>query len=384
MALKINGCKLNLELKCQSPMIHFQGEEKSATLRSSEVKPKLDRYLLECEPRLKKYVRKDTEALDYKMQIIGSVKKNDVSIGRQNPPYDLYYGKIEKAIEKDCTVEIICFYKDLMEAIKKYIEDFFIAYNFGTMQGKGFGSFVPVQYNRLQLTSEQIQHIGDVLKEHTGSKEFYYVAADKEKRFLFIKNFYKIMKSGYNQKNLYETSFLFQYMHEKGINNEKAWMKHYEISPDIYDISKKNWSEEWEDRRKRQPCNNAKYVRGLLGISNGISYKEDMNPRNRMNIKISNKKIERTESPVYFKVVSNYVFIVAKRIPKAVYGQEFNFYNKKTRIGKNLRVPEENEFDIDDFLRKYVIYYNKNENIKGIKKREKVYDITIKMEEDHK
>ena len=75
MALKINGCKLNLELKCQSPMIHFQGEEESATLRASEVKPKLDRYLLECEPKLKKYERKDTEALDYKMQIISSVKK---------------------------------------------------------------------------------------------------------------------------------------------------------------------------------------------------------------------------------------------------------------------------------------------------------------------
>lgn len=35
-------------LIAQTPMIHFQHDQKGATLRATEVKPKLDRYLLKC------------------------------------------------------------------------------------------------------------------------------------------------------------------------------------------------------------------------------------------------------------------------------------------------------------------------------------------------
>ena len=378
MAVEEKGCKLILDLKCQSPMIHFQQNQKGVTLRASEVKPKLDKYLLKNNrEKLKKYIKKDTEALDYKMQIFSLCKPNSVSVGRGKSPYDIYFGSIKNAVKFDCRIEITCFYTGLKEEIKNNIEDFFIAYNFGTMQGKGFGSFVPNQYNRDQLKPEQIQHIGDVLKKHTGSEEFYYVNADKTKIFMFIKFFYKIMKSGYNQRNLYVKSYLSKYMHEQGIDNEKAWMKHNNISPDIYDFSKRTWSKEWENGRKSQPCINPKYVRGLLGIANGISYKEGTDSNKRINIKISNNEIERTISPIYFKVISNYVFIVAKRIPKDIYGKEFNFYNKNTRISDKLPVPNEAEFDIDVFLNSYVDYFNDNEIIKEIKNKEHIKNLTI-------
>lgn len=44
--LEFNGCKLKVQLEAQSPMIHFQYDQAGATLRASEVKPKLDRFLL--------------------------------------------------------------------------------------------------------------------------------------------------------------------------------------------------------------------------------------------------------------------------------------------------------------------------------------------------
>ena len=41
-----NGIKLTATLESQSPMIHFQARETGAVLRASEVKPKLDRFLI--------------------------------------------------------------------------------------------------------------------------------------------------------------------------------------------------------------------------------------------------------------------------------------------------------------------------------------------------
>ena len=38
--------KLEIKLKQHTPMIHFQHDQEGATLRASEVKPKLDRFIL--------------------------------------------------------------------------------------------------------------------------------------------------------------------------------------------------------------------------------------------------------------------------------------------------------------------------------------------------
>ena len=39
--------KLELRLEAQMPMVHFQSQMAGATIRASEVKPKLDRFILE-------------------------------------------------------------------------------------------------------------------------------------------------------------------------------------------------------------------------------------------------------------------------------------------------------------------------------------------------
>ena len=50
MDMEFRNCKLELDLKCHAPIIHFQPEEEGATLRASEVKPKFDRYLMKKVP----------------------------------------------------------------------------------------------------------------------------------------------------------------------------------------------------------------------------------------------------------------------------------------------------------------------------------------------
>jgi hypothetical protein len=70
-----NDYKIEIKLKQITPMIHFQHDETGATLRASEVKPKLDKFIIkqlggeanvpECY-----WLDKDRNgALNYKMQI---------------------------------------------------------------------------------------------------------------------------------------------------------------------------------------------------------------------------------------------------------------------------------------------------------------------------
>lgn len=77
------------QLKQQTPLLHFQHDQAGATLRATEVKPKLDRYLLKLlckrEPQLsqatlyeqlrkKGWMAQKTEALRYQMQIFAEGK----------------------------------------------------------------------------------------------------------------------------------------------------------------------------------------------------------------------------------------------------------------------------------------------------------------------
>lgn len=66
--------QLTYRLIQQTPLIHFQHDQKGATLRATEVKPKLDRFIIEKmggEDEVPgKWFIGDTKALDYKMRIV--------------------------------------------------------------------------------------------------------------------------------------------------------------------------------------------------------------------------------------------------------------------------------------------------------------------------
>ncbi len=58
-------------LKQHTPIIHFQPEQSGATLRATELKPKLDRFLIEKVDNLPIKTTKDGKRryLDYKVKI---------------------------------------------------------------------------------------------------------------------------------------------------------------------------------------------------------------------------------------------------------------------------------------------------------------------------
>ena len=174
--------KLTVELKQHTPIIHFQHDQEGATLRATEVKAKLDRfiwlqqwsddfekgspYLLggknasstELKELKEKFLVQGFRALDYKMSLYASQIRRREIIG--NIP--LYFGNMSKEdeakkekhfVDSENTVvlEIICWDSTLRSIIKKEIPSFFNRTNFGTRQSKGFGSFEVIRINGEKL-----------------------------------------------------------------------------------------------------------------------------------------------------------------------------------------------------------------------------------------
>ena len=77
MDMEFRNCKLEIDLKCHAPIIHFQPEEEGATLRASEVKPKFDRYLMKKVPSLKKRLK--TYTMDF-------IAQNPRLVSKTNEP----------------------------------------------------------------------------------------------------------------------------------------------------------------------------------------------------------------------------------------------------------------------------------------------------------
>ena len=351
--LKFQGCKLTVDLEAQSPHIHFQFDELGATLRGSELKPKLDAFLC------RKLGKEESDALDYKVQINCKEQPVPVKLGIQES-YSIYFGntgrkqkqeKELKGVWSDPTFSIICFNNQLKELIENNITEFFYTHNFGMMQGKGFGSYIPVGTEEIPKATIQSWLAENHNTKKCWNIELKSIEADRNQRCntqsSMIKLFYGILKSGKNFGGN-ERSFLFEYMHKNstkagdtsniiaGIDNEKAWMKQQKIAPA------------------------SRYVRALLGLSGTQSW-ASKNGRVSISIKDPKNKIERISSPVFFKIVGNDIYFIIKKIPDEVYNHEFEF--KGSGKAGTLKTPSKDQFkngdfDVEAFMSSYVSYFN--------------------------
>jgi len=258
--------KLTITLKQHTPLIHFQHDQDGATLRASEVKPKLDKYIL---TRLGNDVyqagikiakergwlvgKGDHLALDYKMRIEAEGEKQEYMIGAlissdtpNNKPKDLiilkstpYFAqeqenrdivktyKIDNEKKSDfreanwrvvpkkglmwSIVKMSIFANDdLINVIKSKITEFFLCTNFGTRSNKGFGGFTVDKINEIP-----IQYNDNIIMEGFKTNfEFCYrrngLTNNLHEVFNSIKNDYQRLKSGVNF-NDYNKSLLFCY-----------------------------------------------------------------------------------------------------------------------------------------------------------------------------
>lgn len=348
----------------QSPLIHFQWNQHGAVLRSSEAKPKLDRYIFEHygkpipdnwknkqSPNSLKYMMKFMAEGIPETTLIGYISRRHADTPKKQEyvsngcPYDIYYGNMGTNDEKRGVIAkvrltIDCHIPELLEYIDSIIGDFFIVTNFGTMQGKGFGSYI------VDGKKSDSNYICQTLMSEYQAKTCYRFKAS---RFPFkqIKCIYSLLKTGLNQSYLrppaYRRSILFDYMHDYGVGNEKAWMKQQRIAPAL-------------GRNTNQQDLMYRYVRALFGISEAIEFKNSMsNPKDKVKVTIneSGNEIDRLNSPVLFKLINSTVYFLGMPINEDIFGKTFTF-SSPMGIGEIL-VPSKDELPAD-FINVFMHY----------------------------
>jgi hypothetical protein len=369
--------KHTIRLQQHSPLIHFQHDQPGASLRATELKPKLDKFIItECfENDFSKYSMFLTEFEKQKFKDIDPEEKY-----KKNPPLDykikilspgvegkeighsLFFGNIGKSKEdrvkyvsvpqdKDIEMDFLCFREGLIQQIKSCLPEFFASTNFGTRQDKGFGSFY------ISLRDQSLyKEITTVLPKGTSFIEI--DSTDDNTILSIIAYYYKRLKSGINPsynadcKPGYHKSYLYKYLDARhDFTWEKRWIKEsfFGLPPD---------------------GKNKKFSRALLGLPGSYSFLATVEPcspakdkvriEDAYEITVSNENIQRIQSPIFFKIIKDFngkktrVFIrVNKELKKKIF--------ELTTQSNNMPI----EFD---FLPKFRLKYDTYIDKKGRKK----------------
>jgi len=394
---------LRFTLKQHTPLIHFQHDQDGATLRASEVKPKLDRFLIqkfiEANPVIdyKKWLigNGDNPALDYKMKIVPeketkaedeTLKFTQNDFGKWKSDYPMLLANMGLKETKEefrqfsffekHQISFNVYNKSLKDKIKELLPHFFATHNFGNRHTKGFGSFTVsgVNENGIFHPIPVPQNIGIYFLEIT--------TINTRKVFEAIDYYWKRLKSGINYSdvwddpNKYKKSELFNHINSlpAPYTWEKRWLKEkfYGLPPSI-------------------TTNTPKFARALLGLpdkfefvrnpqKNGIRKKKyheiegDYLNSLKWTIGVTHPTIDRIPSPIVFKPIKEdkktvvYLLFQQQVIPANDSAQSFLFspaatneikYNKNGRqqpfkMEFTFKSSEERQVKANNYLEKLI------------------------------
>jgi hypothetical protein len=402
--------RLKIKLKQHTPLIHFQYEQAGATVRATELKPKLDKFLIKKSGEIKdKYlIGSEKSALNYKVKIKNVVNQRilDIETDREDrngrPLFDKRGKKrkdsfpaffanmgsdsdIKKFSMCDClTVEIFSFSDDLLNMIKKHFCDFISVTNFGTRQSKGFGSFYIHEGDDLFKLPEMKYHFYGEADSDTEHGEF-------KQLFESIDVFYRSIRSGINLKHknnetfFYFKSLMFHYAKSKGIQWDKKTIKEKYFNREFY-----TQQEEYNDFKGGDILSYSsakKYLmRDLLGLSSDESWFSY-----RSNITKTSKTIDRFKSPITFKPIrigdkhneeekefDFDIFIIPNAVDKKFLNQAFEIL----RNGRgNLLLHTAPDFNINDFF-EFIRNFNAEDHIDEEFENHKYFEILVNAYND--
>ena len=379
----MNDWQKEYKLVQHTPLIHFQHSEPHACLRATEVKPKLDRFLIEQlekddrfgDGRWKKWFVGDgsQQSFDYMMRITPNSEQVErtQSIERaiakiENQDYKRFHGihknyfgnmasekkreEKKQAIRetfkeslfyKDgLTLTIRCFIPELLTFIDEHIRGFFMMHNFGTRQRKGFGSFT-VDISTEPNAPEDCDLVGKYCQNAYYCELDGNVSANALLNAVWVISGF--LKSGFNLNNNkknkkenaasnirekdYVRGFVFRYF-QRGKNplaNDKAFVKQ-KVLLNVYD-------EKTPGEHRRFYGNNVRYryVRGLLGTNENSRFCRAPNAHTPVYdiYTHSAEGVERFPSPLLFKPIGKFVFILPQKMPDEIFGSEFYILKKK-------------------------------------------------------
>lgn len=364
----MNDWQKEYKLVQHTPLIHFQHSEPHACLRATEVKPKLDRFLIEQlekdyrfgDGRWKKWFVGDgsQQSFDYMMRITPNSEQVErtqsieraIARAEHRPPnanlheiHKNYFGNMasekkreekKKAIRetfkeslfyKDgLTLTIRCFIPELLTLIDEHIRGFFMMHNFGTRQRKGFGSFT------VDISTEPNEPKGfDLVGKYCPNAYYCKLGNDVNADALLdaVWVISAFLRSGFNRgEGNYVRGFVFRYFQrEKNpLANDKAFVKQ-KVLHNVY-------NEATRGEHLHPYGNNVRYryVRGLLGTNENSRFCRAPNAHTPVYdiYTHSAEGIERFPSPLLFKPIGKFVFILPQKMPDEIFGSEFYILKK--------------------------------------------------------
>lgn len=391
--------KFELKINQYTPVLHFQ-KDAQAPIRATELKPKLDRFILANykvnDNFLIKTPNEGTKALNYKVSVVsdGCNREPVTNKGGKPPMFfgDEKYPLMVAAENRIVTINFFSRNADVIRLLKDLDwTSFFLSNNFGTRQDKGYGSFLPENANIETLTNKEKWHIispdkGLQLDSYftVGSPANQWEAVMKR-----IENVAKCMRSGINSDEIYCKSLMFAYAGKKHSDGKRYfWDKRFIKEKFYKEVVKAQHEEHPNSEELKEKENSGKEMkpflfRDYLGLSTVEIWKKTYNTKiykKAQIIKDNNREvIARFKSPLLFKPVylggQWYIFLLHKEIP-----QKF----KQARV--TVRDTKENiatlnpflEFSMADYLN---FIFNKNmqysqymayKSIKGKKSKENV------------
>lgn len=390
-------------LKQHTPLIHFQHDQAGATLRATEVKPRLDRFIREdlmghlaLQPKLAKIANiffgaaadAAVTAAQYRLQIIapqkeptyyffrsGAVKEQDQNAletnlarvaGNSVDAVEAIGGtqffanedklsrnnrSIERGSEGDIRLGVMydgvhqlflsSRNKDLLYLLSYATPYFFLANNFGTRKTKGFGSFT------IKDSDVELKHIESCFAI-VYRKNF---NGDWKSKLKHINKQYKQLK---NKPGTKTESSLRDYFKED--DPPQFWEKILVTQRIVKGNNDLVDKDGYKDRNGYPEVyeDDVRYVRALLGLAELHDY-----PQPELNVKVKiedtnggENAIQRFQSPLLFKVTNSGIYLIAREVPDQMKNKNFRFYigddyessNRKALI----RTPA--SFSITDFL----------------------------------
>lgn len=365
----MNDWQKEYKLVQHTPLIHFQHSEAHACLRATEVKPKLDRFLIEQlekddrfgDGRWKKWFVGDgsQQSFDYMMRITPNSEQVErtqsieraIARAEHRPPtasfheiHKNYFGNMasgnniqdtiretfkESLLYKDgLTLTIRCFIPELLTFIDEHIRGFFMMHNFGTRQRKGFGSFT-VDISTEPNAPKGFDLVGKYCPNAYYCKLDGNVNADALLDAVWVISAF--LRSGFNRgEGNYVRGFVFRYFQrEKNpLANDKAFVKQ-QVLRNVY-------NEATRGEHLHPYGNNVRYryVRGLLGTNENSRFCRDPRGGTREDRTVHNiyihsaEGVERFPSPLLFKPIGKFVFILPQKMPDEIFGSEFYILEK--------------------------------------------------------
>jgi len=371
--------EITVKLKQHTPMIHFQWYQSGATLRATELKPKLDRFLKEKNINSIKDYFGEKGNLPYKLVVtatnkdtsvveIEKVKKDrDGKVKRETIP--TFFGNIRATEEENANetkgkkpvpykfvlynnveLKFISFIPKIIEEIKKNLPEFLFVTNFGARQSKGFGSFYIDPSEQLYKDPKDFAKYYFTL--NTTKNELY----EKYKElFEYIDLFYRTLRSGINIKDrFYFKSIMFLYAKSMNWTWDKKAIKEKFISKEELKRQKgeHNHPDVLTFKGEKEYL-----VRDLLGVASFQAYKS-------YNFDLQYDKgneIERFKSPITFKPILSEdkdstkftVYLILNPIPDDIFDKEFKINKTRGHLELDsitLRTPPQGKFDIEKYL----------------------------------